>query len=224
MTQLSPIECRILGALVEKAHTTGSSQYPMSLNGLATACNQKSNRDPVTHYDQDEIQASLDELCRKNLAISVSSPSSRVWKYKHNLRQALEVGTSELVVLAELLLRGPQTLGELRTRASRMHPLESLEVVHNLLKHMMQRDAPLARRIDPAPGTRAERFGQMLCPDLHEITTAAPSAGTGAGVSDNSIEHAEMGHRLEALEDRVDQLERALRSLAEKLGEPDPTV
>jgi uncharacterized protein YceH (UPF0502 family) len=105
----------------------------MSLNGLTTACNQKSNRDPVTNYSEDQVQQALDELTRKNLAISVSSPSSRVWKYKHNLRDALQVGTSELVVLAELLLRGPQTLGEIRTRASRMHPLESLDVVHNLM-------------------------------------------------------------------------------------------
>ncbi|MFP4356251.1 MAG: YceH family protein [Phycisphaerae bacterium] len=222
MIELSAIECRILGSLVEKAHTTGSSQYPMSLNGLTTACNQKSNREPVTNYTEDQVQQALDGLTRRNLAISVSSPSSRVWKYKHNLREALQVGTSELVILAEMLLRGPQTLGELRSRGSRMHPLESLDVVHNLIEHMQQRDEPLVRQIDPAPGSRAERFGQLLCKDLHPIESAPKVRPVLAEASDNSIEHVEMLSRIEALELRVESLADALKQLTEKLGEPDP--
>lgn len=224
MIQLSAIECRILAALVEKAHTTGSSQYPMSLNGLTTACNQKSNRDPVTNYSEDQVQQALDGLTQRNLAISVSSPSSRVWKYKHNLREALQVSTSELVVLAEMLLRGPQTLGELRSRASRMHPLESLDVVHNVIEHMQQRAEPLVRRIDPASGSRAERFAQLLCEDLHPIESAPAARPAMAEASDNSIEHVEMLNRIEALEQRVESLAEALKQLSQNLGEPDPGV
>ena len=226
MIELSPVHCRILGTLIEKAHTTGSSQYPMSLNGLTTACNQKSNRDPVTDYSDDLVQDNLDQLRERNIVVAVSTPSSRVWKYKHNLREVLGVGTHDLAVLAELMLRGPQTLGELRTRASRIATFESLDIVRNVLEHLMTREEPLVRRVAPAPGSRAERYAQLLCPGLHAIVEGpADAAGAGQPVAVSeaaalmAADTADLTARIEALEARVDELTSQLRRLADSLGE-----
>src|SRR5690606_15772805 len=128
MITLTPEECRILGVLVEKAQTT-PQQYPMTVNGLISGCNQKNNRDPITNYDEDIILDALDGLRAKSLTRQVDLSGSRVPKYRHIAREALSVDTNQLVVLTELFLRGPQTMGELCGRASRMHPLESLDVV-----------------------------------------------------------------------------------------------
>ena len=133
MDTLTPDECRVLGVLIEKAQTT-PGQYPLSLNALVNGANQRSNRLPVTDLAESAVLVAVDGLRAKGLAREVMLSSSRVAKYRHVARDALQVSTSELVVLAELLLRGPQTVGELRGRASRMNPLESIEVVSNLLK------------------------------------------------------------------------------------------
>ena len=118
MIQLNPAECRVLGVLVEKAHT--SSGYPMSLNALTDGCNQKSNRNPVVNFDEDTAMAALDSLRGKGLVVFADTLGSRVTKFRHNAREVLNVDNHELVVLVELLIRGPQTAEELRVRASRM--------------------------------------------------------------------------------------------------------
>ena len=138
MPELSPDACRVLGTLVEKAQTV-PAQYPLTLNSIVVGVNQKNNREPVVEIDEERALAALDELRGRGLVHEVVLTGSRVPKFRHLSRELLQVNTSELVILAELLLRGPQTVGELRGRASRMHPLESLEVVGNLLDAMRSR-------------------------------------------------------------------------------------
>jgi uncharacterized protein YceH (UPF0502 family) len=226
MVQLTPDECRVLGVLVEKAHTV-ASQYPMSLNAIVVGCNQKSNRDPVVTVDEDRVVRALDTLRAKQLVVFADTLGSRVTKFKHLARETLGVGTNELVILTELLLRGPQTTGELRGRASRMHELGSLDEVRNLLQHMMELAEPLVRRLPPAPGGRAEMFAQLLCPNLHPIQEG-PAAGQGGaqgaprvftGGEIGGAQADVMEQRLEHIEAELAELRAAIRKLAESLGE-----
>jgi uncharacterized protein YceH (UPF0502 family) len=218
MISLTPDECRALGVLIEKAQTT-PQQYPLTLNALVNGANQKNNREPVTNLDEDKMLTAVDGLRAKGLTREVSLSGSRVAKFRHTTREALEISTSELVILAELLLRGPQTVGELRGRASRMHPLESLEVVESLLKSLMGRAEPLLREVGPsaAPGSRAARYAQLLCPDLHPLD--APAAVTPAR---SNSQPSALSDRVDQLESEVAALRGAIQSLALSLGEPDP--
>ncbi|MEI7834963.1 MAG: DUF480 domain-containing protein [Planctomycetota bacterium] len=210
MIRLNPSECRMLGVLVEKAHT--SSVYPLSLNAAADGCNQKSNRDPVVNYDEQIVLRALEGLQGKRLVYFAETLGARVTKFRHNARETLGVEEHELLVLTELLLRGPQTAAELRMRASRMRPIESVEVVHEALRNLMDRPEPLVQRI---PGGRAERFAQLLCPDLHSLAepTGAPVAG-GEPAPDAT-------GRLERLETEVARLRGIVERLADALGAGD---
>ena len=168
MLSLSPNECRVLGVLIEKAQTT-PQQYPLTLNAMVNGANQKNNREPVTNLNEEQVLQTLDDLRSKGLAREVMLSGSRVEKFRHVAREVLEIDTNQLVIMAELLLRGPQTIGELRGRASRMHPLETTEIVKNVLDSLMTRPEPLVRELPPAPGDRAPRFAQLLCPTLHPL-------------------------------------------------------
>jgi uncharacterized protein YceH (UPF0502 family) len=209
MPTLLPVECRVLGVLVEKAQTT-PAQYPLTLNALVNGCNQKSNRDPVTSLDEDDVLTALDSLRGKQMVREVLLSGSRVGKFRHNARDALEIDTTSLVVLAELLLRGPQTVGELRGRASRMHPLESISVVDSTLEGMTSREPPLVRRLPSAPGSRAARYMQLLCPDLHptdvredRAESKAPSPGLEERVRLLEAEVRRLGQLIERAPDRT---------------------
>lgn len=216
MIELNADESRVLGVLVEKALTT-PEQYPLSLNALVNGANQKNNRDPVTALEENAIFAAVEGLRAKGLAVRVDQMGARVSKYRHNAAEPLHVRTAELAVLAELLLRGPQTLGELRTRASRMHPLESTDQVKGMLDALMERPQPLARQIPPSPGSRADRYVQLLCPDLHPINT--PAAGSADPPAD-----PDLAGRIGRLEEQVGALQRAVSHLMRSLGEPDPSA
>ena len=209
MLTLTPDESRIVGVLIEKAQTT-PAQYPLTVNAIVSGCNQKNNRDPIVSFDEERVLDSLDTLRHKGVIRQVDMLGSRVPKYRHVAREALEVDTNQLVVLAELLLRGPQTPGELRTRASRMHPLESLEVVNNVLDSLLNREEPLVRRLSPAPGTRAERFAQLLCPDLHPLdatpATAASTSSVASSTASSATAASGLTTRVEALEREVAEL------------------
>jgi uncharacterized protein YceH (UPF0502 family) len=218
MQALTPDECRTLGVLIEKAQTT-PQQYPLTLNALVAGCNQKNNREPVMEMDEDRALAALDGLRAKGFVHEVLLSGSRVAKFRHVAREALGVSTSELVILAELLLRGPQTVGELRGRAERMHPLESLQVVENILQSLITRPEPMVRPLAPAPGTRAARYAQLLCPDLHPLD-ASPAMATAA--PPNAPAESGGGGRLDRLEAEVASLRRAVESIAQSLGLPDP--
>lgn len=217
MARLTPHECRVLGVLIEKAQTT-PAQYPLTLNALLTGANQKSNREPVLELSDEQVLKALDGLRAKGLIREIMLSGARVEKFRHTAREALEVSTSELVILAELLLRGPQTAGELRGRASRMHPIESLEAVTNVLEHLAERPEPYVRRLPPAPGSRAARFAQLLCPDLHPLE--ATEAGA-AGATRAPIEPSR-DRRLECLEAEAREVKQAIRRLAAFLGVEDP--
>jgi uncharacterized protein YceH (UPF0502 family) len=178
--QLTPHEARVFGVLVEKALTTPEG-YPLTLNAATNGANQKSNRDPVLLLDETEVAIALEGLVKKHLARKVFLEHSRVEKYTHRGGEMLNVPTPALATLAELLMRGPQTVGELRTRSSRMSKVESLEKMLEVLHGLIEQG--YAQRIDPAPGSRAERYMQLLCPDLHPIdrapAVAAPSNSPG---------------------------------------------
>jgi uncharacterized protein len=206
MIQLKPDECRVLGVLVEKALTT-QALYPLTLNALTAGCSQKSNRSPVVEYSQERVLAAIDGLRAHRLAAEAMLSGSRVPKFKHTAREGLQVETAPLVLLAELMLRGPQSLGELRANASRMHPLESLESVQTSLRQLSQRAEPLVEELAPPPGSRATRFVQLLCPGLHP-----PESATGKAVESATPEPG-LAARLDGLEQEV----RALRAWAENV-------
>lgn len=205
MLQLTPDECRVLGTLVEKAQTT-PGQYPLTLNALTNGCNQKNNREPVTELDEETVFDGVDGLRRKGLVREVMLSGSRVQKFRHVAREVLNVNTAELAIVAELLLRGPQSVGELRGRASRMasEDLDSLEKTQLLLDALAARPEPLVKFHPPPPGSRAGLYVQQLCPDLHPIqasSQAAPPAPQANG-----------------LEARVAELERELSELRQEVA------
>jgi uncharacterized protein len=224
MIQLTPAESRVLGVLIEKALTT-PDQYPLSLNALVAGCNQKNNRDPVLTMSDDAAFDALESLRGKQLVVRVDVANSRVHRYKQTAVETLHARTGEVAVLAELLLRGPQTLGELRGRASRMHPLDTLDAVKDMIRALTERPEPYVRQIAPSPGSRAERYVQLLCPDLHRIDAAGTtsSSASPAPVSATSTASApanDLAQRVEQLETEVASLRQLVTRLAEALGEP----
>ncbi len=227
MQPLLADECRALGTLIEKAMTT-PGQYPLSLNGLVAGINQRSNRDPVVDVDEDRALRAVDGLRAKGLVRDVTFTGSRVEKFRHIAGECLNVRAPELALLTELLLRGPQSVGELRGRASRMHAFESLESVEHVLEALATREAPLSalvRELPPLAGSRAKRWMQLLCPSLHPIgsavggeTRAPSSASPRANTEPSDAASAHDDSRIAALEARVAQLEHELRELKIALG------
>lgn len=221
MIELKPDECRVLGVLVEKAHTT-PGQYPLTLNSLTTGCNQKNNRFPVVEWDEERVFDAVDGLRAKRFVNEALLTGSRVAKFKHNAREMLGIDTAQLVLLTELLLRGPQSIGDLRGNASRMHPLESLETTKAVLDSLAApaRTEPLVKEIPPPPGGRARLWVQLLCPDLHPLSSLTPM-DRGPGAQETAAAHG-LSERVELLEGEVTRLKKALSSLAARLGEADP--
>lgn len=210
-TILDPHEARLFGVLVEKAMTT-PDQYPLSINAASNGANQKSNRDPVLSLEEHEVAGALMRLEKKYLARKVFPGNSRVEKFVHNGKDALNLTGPSIAIVAELLLRGPQTVGELRGRAGRMVELESLDAVMATLNELIERG--FVQRLDPSPGSRAERFVQLLSPDLHPLDAQSavafvPPSSTG------------LTARVESLEAAVAALQEQLRVLTEKLGHSD---
>jgi hypothetical protein len=208
---LSTDEARALGVLIEKATTT-PEQYPLTLNSLVAGASQKSNRDPVIEMGEDRCRDALDGLRGKGLVVRIDQAGARVPKYRHEAGQALHARTGELAILAELLLRGPQTLGELRGRASRMHPMETLEDARAMLRGLTDRPEPLACELSPASGSRAERYAQLLCPELHPTTAPATTASAPPPPSP-------LAERISRLEAEVAVLREELTRLRSALGE-----
>jgi uncharacterized protein YceH (UPF0502 family) len=222
------VEIRVLGCLIEKQRTT-PDVYPLSLNALRAACNQSTNRDPVVSYDEPTIRAALERLGRKRWTRLASGAGSRAIKYRHLLDETLRLSDPELAVLAVLMLRGPQTPGELKQRAERMHRLESLDAVERVLETLIERD--LVSRLPRRPGQKEERYAQLLggdetaapepTPELEAApwsetglaVTAAPSA---EGVADDRVDELET--RVASLEDEVALLREGLASLQRELG------
>ncbi len=200
--QLNSTEARVLGCLVEKELAT-PDYYPLTLNALVNACNQKSNRDPVMSLGEGEVQEALDSLRFKQLAHR-SAEGVRAAKYCHNMEGLLRLEPAEMALLAELLLRGPQTLGELRSRAERMTALADLATVEEYLQSLLERDEPLVTRLPRQPGRKEQRFAQTFT-ELPEPDTASPAASDTP--STKGVD------RIAALELEVQQLRSELDDL-----------
>jgi uncharacterized protein len=170
---LNEVEARVLGALLEKEITT-PDYYPLSLNSLVNACNQKSNRDPVLNLDEESVRDALRTLHDNSLARSVSAADSRVTKYEHRLQEAFNFDRREAALFCELLLRGPQTPGELRTRAERMHRFDDLSEAQSALQRLMNREPPLVKVLARQPGTKESRY-------MHLLSGEAMVTGSTAG-------------------------------------------
>ena len=170
---LNAVEARVLGALIEKDITT-PDYYPLSLNALVNACNQKNNRDPVMSLDENAVRDALGGLQEFNLAGPASGADSRVTKYEHRLQGVLNLSRGETAVLCVLLLRGPQTPGELRGRTERMHSFEDLDAVQASLQKLMQREPPLAVMLPRQPGTKESRYAHLLAGEMETASVAAP--------------------------------------------------
>src|SRR5215472_3327845 len=200
--QLSEAEVRVLGALVEK-ETTTPDYYPLSLNALVNACNQKSNRDPVMTLDEDAVRQALRSLTEQALARSAGG-DSRVAKFEHRLNELYNFHRHEIAVLCVLLLRGPQTPGELRTRAERMYVFEDLEAVHSALHHLMRREPPLAKVLPRQPGTKESRYMHLLSGDAVAAEQEAPPAEEMRGATGSRRD----GERIAQLESEIVELRR----------------
>lgn len=216
--ELSADEARVIGALIEKEITT-PDQYPLSLNALTNACNQKSNRDPVVSWGEAGVQQLLDGLSRRALAVDRSGFGSRVPKYRHLFCNtafgSLKFSPQELAIVCELLLRGPQTPGELRGRASRMCPFADVGEVEATLERLMNReDGPFLARLVREPGRRESRYAQLFTGALstESVDTAPPLA---AAVRPATASLAD--DRLESLEKAVQRLEMEVAELKRKM-------
>lgn len=206
---LSETEVRVLGALIEKDITT-PEYYPLSLNALVNACNQKSNREPVMQLEEDAVRDALGALQELRLAGPAGGADSRVTKYEHRLQEVFNFTRPEIGVLCVLLLRGPQTPGELRGRTERMFRFETLDDVQSALQKLMQRDPPLVKVLPRQPGTKESRWVHLLAGDVVVPETPQPAGVT----SDRSSVD---GERVARLEEEVAGLRREVAELKDQL-------
>jgi uncharacterized protein YceH (UPF0502 family) len=187
---LSDIEVRVLGCLVEKQLTT-PEYYPLTLNALVAACNQKSNRDPVVSYDETTVMEALDSLREKNLVYVFHGSTSRVVKYKHMLPSVYELDPAETAAMTVLMLRGPQTVGEVRGRTDRLYDFESLGQVQETLDALAKRDEPLVVKLERQSGQKDARYAHLLAGNIDPETLSIPRERTSPGSSNDRIEKLE---------------------------------
>jgi uncharacterized protein YceH (UPF0502 family) len=207
--KLTETEVRVLGALIEKDITT-PEYYPLSLNALVNACNQKTNRDPVLHLDEDAVRDALEGLQQQRMAGPARGADSRVTKFEQRLQEVFNFTRAEIAVLCVLLLRGPQTPGELRGRAERLHRFEALEDVQSALQKLMQREPPLAKILPRQPGTKESRYAHLLAGDVVE---ADAPLHPGAMVERNPAE----AERIARLEEEVAELRREVGEMKDQM-------
>lgn len=208
---LNEIEARVLGSLVEKQLTT-PEYYPLTLNALVNACNQKNNREPVVHYDETTVTQCLETLRDRNLVYVYYGSTSRVPKYKHMLPSVFELEPSETAVMDVMLLRGPQTLGELRTRCERLYTFSGLGEIQETLDGLMRRDDPLVAKLPVQPGQKEARFAHLLSGPIDiEALAAAQAARPTRGGADHE--------RVEKLEEEVATLRSEIDTLKETFEE-----
>jgi hypothetical protein len=205
-TFLTEAEVRVLGSLVEKQVTT-PDYYPLTMNALVNACNQISNRDPVVHYDERQVSEAVDTLRLKNLVYIFYGADSRVPKYKHMMREVLSLSAAELAALCVLMLRGPQTVGEVRGRTGRLHEFADLREVEATLDGLSQRDEPLIAKLPRQAGRKEARYAHLL-------------SGQPAVEDEAEAPHASASPRSRAGEaERVARLEAEVERLSGELAE-----
>lgn len=215
--ELSATETRVLGALMEKAVTT-PDVYPLTLNALVNACNQKTSRDPVTDHDEDEVLDALEELRSKHLAMRVDMAGSRTAKFRENASREWELSREEYAILTTLLLRGPQTPGQLRQRSERLFPFAELQQLIDWLGRMQKREEEplcLVQSLGRLPGTKEIRYAHTLSPLPEEPENTHPADAKHAPPSPEST-HLDPD-RLQELEDTVHQLQERVAKLEELL-------
>ena len=218
---LTEIEARVLGALIEKEITT-PEYYPLSLNALVNACNQKSNRAPEMHLDDDAVLQSLRTLEQKGLAGKGDNMEGRVKKYEHRLADAFNFTRPETAVLCELLLRGPQTPGELRSRAERMHHFDDLDSVNSTLRHLIERDEPLAKLLPRQPGTKEARYTHLLSGEVTSSVESASAAPSPSSTTKSVIAFPQTARTPPALPDAIDRvttLEQKVSTLEQEISD-----
>ena len=207
---LNASEARVLGALVEKDITT-PDYYPLSLNALVNACNQKNNREPVTNYDEETVRLALRNLSDKRLAGVAGGADSRVTKYEHRLQEVFNFNRPETAILCVLLLRGPQTPGELRGRTERMHRFEHLDDVLSGLNQLMRRDPPVVKALGRRPGTKEIRYAHLLSGDVEAWEPPPETASSSANSADSE--------RISQLEERVAALQKEIAELKQQVAD-----
>jgi hypothetical protein len=208
MNELTPIQTRVLGCLIEKKETT-PDQYPLTLNALRNACNQKTARNPVTSYTEGEVGHTVREL--ESLGLVREVWGARVAKYEHQAGKILQLQSKGLALLCPLMLRGPQTLGELKTNSHRLYPFDDLEDVQYMLQRLAEHEPALLMSLPRQPGQKEDRFAHLLCgePDIPE-PVARPG---GTPVDDSLMERIEsLESQLESLRIEVDRLRSLLES------------
>ncbi|HET8667067.1 MAG TPA: DUF480 domain-containing protein [Terriglobales bacterium] len=219
---LDDIETRVLGSLVEKDITT-PDYYPLSLNALINACNQKNNRDPVMNLDEDAVRQALHGLQEKRLAGPAGDADSRVSKYEHRLQEVFNFTRGEMAVICVLLLRGPQTPGELRGRSERMHRFEDISELQSVLQRLMQREPPLVKVLPRQPGTKEARFAHLFSGDVQGggpetvASTEAASISPRTASADRAVS-ADDG-RIARLEEEMAALRSEIADLKQQLAE-----
>jgi uncharacterized protein len=206
---LNEVEARVLGALTEKDITT-PDYYPLSLNALVNACNQKNNREPVMSLDEDAVRQALDALHAQNLAGPAGGADSRVTKYEHRLQEVFNFNRGETAILCVLLLRGPQTPGELRGRTERMHRFEALDEVNSALQRLIQREPPIVRVLPRQPGTKEARYMHLLSGDI--LPSSEPSESLSV-TSDRSEDNGALAR----LENEVQELRKEVADLKQQV-------
>ena len=211
--QLNPLEVRVLGALTEKDITT-PDYYPLSLNALVNACNQKNNRDPVMSVDEDAVRQALSSLQEKRLAGPAGGADSRVTKYEHRLQEVFNFDRREIAIICVLLLRGPQTPGELRGRADRMYHFETLEDVQSTLQRLMDREPPLVAALARQPGTKESRYMHLFSGEPSEALLA-PLTRTVPEESDTS-RMAALENELSSLRSEISELRREFETFKQQ--------
>jgi hypothetical protein len=209
---LTPVEARILGCLLEKERTTPEN-YPLSLNGLITACNQTTNRDPVTAYGEPEVEEGIGGLREKKIVTVVFGGGSRVQKYKHNLPEHFELDRRDVAVMSVLLLRGPQTAGELRSRTERIFHFASLEELEGCLDSLAKGESPLIKLLPQQPGQKERRYVELF--------SAQPEGGWQAATREPPayVRPAPTDSKLEGLKVEVDALREELAGLKAQFAE-----
>jgi uncharacterized protein len=208
--QLNQIEVRVLGSLIEKDITT-PDYYPMSLNALVNACNQKNNRDPIMSLDEDSVRQALGSLQENRLAGPAGGADSRVTKYEHRLQEVFNFDRREIAVICVLLLRGPQTPGELRGRGERMYRFETLDDVQSTIQRLIDRQPSLVRMLPRQPGTKESRY-------MHLFAGYAAKDSTPTPVSRQASTSAHDDSRVAALESEVSALRKELAELRQLIS------
>jgi len=212
---LTQHEARVLGALIEKDITT-PDYYPLSLNALVNACNQKNNRDPVLSLNEDSVRSALESLQQKRLAGPTSSADSRVTKYEHRFQEVFNFTRAETALLCVLLLRGAQTPGELRGRTERLHHFEDLDDVHSALHRLAVRDPPLVTMLSRQPGTKESRYMHLLSGDVEDAVAPSQFSGSPAArVPDNRV--AALEKDVADLRKEINEVRQQLTSLRQQL-------